>query len=407
MTTNGRTGSDRRAIMRTVVLRLSDRLPQLADRLSTEIRGGAGGHRPWSRDDDLREACVTGLGHSLATILDPGRGRADLWWAERLGRRRAEQGQPLDQLLRSYRLAGRVFWEAVVEVADQEDPAYLPVLLRETSRTWEAIDQQSGAIISAYHRTEQELLRRGEEKVRAAIDALLDGRGTNGGVLADAVSLLGLAAQGRYAVVVLSRPLPDAAGPSRPDERNGMRFLWRMRAQGQVALVSLGSADLDELAEALRPHVLEHAGVSTVVESLADVGAARRLAETALRTCRADGAEVAVLERRLPESLLAAQPRLAARLDETVLGALDTLTPAHRDELLDTLIAWLDADGSAAQAAKALYCHPNTVLSRLRRIERLTGRLRGRPRDLVELALASKARRLSGDGRETRPPPER
>ncbi|MFG2002383.1 PucR family transcriptional regulator [Spirillospora sp. NPDC048911] len=383
--------TDGRAVMREAVLRLSDRLPQLADRLSAEIRDG--GQRPWSRDDDLREACETGLGHSLATILDPGRGRADLWWAERLGRRRAEQGQPLDQLLRSYRLAGRVFWEAVVEVADQDDPAHVPVLLRETSRTWEAIDQQSGAIISAYHQAEQEMLRRGEEQVRAVVDALLEGRGTNGGVLASAVSLLGLPAQGRYAVVVLSRPA------LRPEEKAGMRFVWRASGRGQVALVSLGSADLDELVEVLRPYVLEYAGVSAVVESLADAGSARRLAETALRTCRADGPEIAVLDRRLPESLLVSQPRLAARLDSTVLGALDAMRPAHRDELLDTLVAWLDAGGSAARASKALYCHPNTVLSRLRRIEQLTGRLRSRPRDLVELALAASARRLSGGGR--------
>ncbi|MEU5877320.1 helix-turn-helix domain-containing protein [Spirillospora sp. NPDC047279] len=398
-------------IMRMAAARLTDHLPQLADRLFSEIHGGDGGHRTWVRDDDLREVCEVGLGHGLETILHPTGGRADLRWAERLGRRRAEQGQPLDQLLRSYRLAGRIFWEGIVEVVDREDPAAVAMLLQQTSRTWEAIDQQSRAAADSYHRTESLMRQRDAARTRTILDALLSGRGVDGGLLATASSVLGLPLQGRYAVAVLSRP----AHP--PAHSGTMRLIWRTTADAQIALVALGAAGLDDLVAVLRPHVRDRAGVSIVVGSLAEIGAAHRLARTALRTTPSSGSdgsargEIAVLGQRLPSALLVSEPRLAERLERTVLGGLDAVKPGHRDVLLATLGAWLDCDGAAGRAARVLYCHPNTVLTRLRRLEQLTGRSLSRPRDLVELTLALHAQRLTdgddeGGDRTMRPPPE-
>jgi DNA-binding PucR family transcriptional regulator len=44
--------------------------------------------------------------------------------------------------------------------------------------------------------------------------------------------------------------------------------------------------------------------------------------------------------------------------------------------------------GSIPEAAAALFCHPNTVRHRLRRIEEYTGRSINVPLDLAELCLA-------------------
>ncbi|WP_067491209.1 PucR family transcriptional regulator [Actinomadura hibisca] len=385
--TDGRTGSD---IMRRAARRLADRLPDLADTLVGEILAGEEWDRPAGLREDLWQVAHTGLGHGMTAILDPGAGRADLSWARELGRRRAEQGQPLDLLLRSYRLAGRVFWEAVVEIVAQDDPAYVPVLVRHAGRTWHTIDEQSSAAAAAYHRTEYDLLRRSEERVQAVVDALLDGRGAEGGTPAAAPEILGLPARGRYAVVVLG---PAAV---RPPDAAGARCLWRTRADGtQVALVALGAASLDELAAALRPHVRVPAGISPVVDTLAELGTARWLAELALRTCRPG--EIALLDRCLPDALVISQPRLAGRLGRSVLGPLLDLDDAYREVLLTTLATWLECEGSASRAATRLYCHHNTVLNRLRRVERLTGRMLSDPNALVELVLALSAARLLKD----------
>jgi len=388
---------DGRAIMRRAVGRLAPRLTGLADRLLAEIVAGDCWDRPAELRDDLWQVCHVGLGHGVATILDPGRGRADLEWAQQLGRRRAEQGQPLDQLLRSYRLAGRVFWEAVVDIVSEDDPAHVPVLVRQATRTWHTIDELSSAAAAAYHRTEYELLRSSEERTAAVVDALLEGRGTEGALLTTAAEALGLPVRGRYAVVVIGVPLPSesAEPPEPPDEvRGGPRFFWRLRADTRVALVALGPATLDDLAETLRPHVAGHAGVSAVVDGLAELGIARHQAELALRTCCSAGPEIALLDRRLPDALIVSEPRLAERLGRTRLGPLLELDTAYRNVLLDTFATWLECDGSAAAAAPLLYCHHNTVLNRLRRLERLTGCVLTRPRDLVELVLALSAVRL-------------
>lgn len=91
---------------------------------------------------------------------------------------------------------------------------------------------------------------------------------------------------------------------------------------------------------------------------------------------------------------MATQPDLAAHLREIVLGPVLALEPAERDTLLRTLRVWLDCAGSTAAAAERLYCHRNTVLNRLRRLEHLTGRKLAHPRQALELALAVEAVRL-------------
>lgn len=391
--TTGRTAG---APARRAASRLVERLPDLADRLTAEILSGDGALRPAGLTDDLWDACHTGLRHGIEAILDPGR-RPDLHWARELGRRRAEQGLPLDQLLRSYRLAGRVFWESLVEVAAQHDPDQLPALAHHAVRVWQTIDQQSSVAAEAYRRTEFELLRRDEEQVQAVVDALLEGRGADGRLLAAATTVLGLPARGRFAVAVLrqddalSRPVTG-----RPETAGGIRFLWRLRADARIAVADLGDADLDDLAEVLRAHACHHVGLSPVVDSPADLGHARWLAELALRTCRSPRQEVARLDRRLPAALVVSQPELAEHLRRSVLDGLTALDPAKRGLLLKTLDAWLECGGSATAAARRLYCHPNTVLNRLRHLERISGRSVSRPLDLVEIVLARHA--LQKDG---------
>jgi DNA-binding PucR family transcriptional regulator len=73
------------------------------------------------------------------------------------------------------------------------------------------------------------------------------------------------------------------------------------------------------------------------------------------------------------------------------------MRPDDREILLHTLDVWLDCGGSADLAAERLFCHPNTVRQRLRRIEDRTGRSLAKPRELAELSLALDVERHIGD----------
>ncbi|MFD8443145.1 PucR family transcriptional regulator [Streptomyces globisporus] len=242
-------------------------------------------------------------------------------------------------------------------------------------------------------------MRRGT-RYGALLGPLLAG-GATPALVTRAARGLGLPERGRYAVVVLGTPVPDAAVAEGPDA-DGSRWWWGA-AEGspgeaesrEVAVVLLGPAGPARAAARLRELGAGPGGVSPEVGSLAEVGAARRLAGTALLTCEPGSREIVRLDERLPAALLVSRPELSTRLLAEVFGPLLTLEPAERSLLVETLETWLECGGSVGRAAARLGCHRNTVFNRLRRLERLTARSLSRPRELVDLVLALDVLRLS------------
>ncbi|MFE4452971.1 helix-turn-helix domain-containing protein [Streptomyces sp. NPDC056796] len=234
--------------------------------------------------------------------------------------------------------------------------------------------------------------RRGDERGRALLDALLEGR-SEPGLAARAAGALDLPERGRYAVAVLRQVRGGRPGVVR--EEDGLRFVRRGRAGREIVVVALGDRDPAALAALLGRWFPGPGGIGPVADGLAGLGAARRLAEVALLTCPPGTTEIVRLEDRLPTALVVGQPELSARLLADVFGPLLSLDPADRALLVRTLEAWLECGGSAGKAAGRLYCHRNTVLNRLRRLERLTSRSLSRPRELIEMVLALDAFRLT------------
>jgi hypothetical protein len=71
--------------------------------------------------------------------------------------------------------------------------------------------------------------------------------------------------------------------------------------------------------------------------------------------------------------LVAAAPHAALEAARAVLGGLFALPEDELELLLGTFEAWVRANGSATAAGAELFCHPNTVRYRLRRIESGSG----------------------------------
>ncbi|WP_345983552.1 helix-turn-helix domain-containing protein [Streptomyces sp. DSS69] len=199
---------------------------------------------------------------------------------------------------------------------------------------------------------------------------------------------LGLPERGRYAVVVLGAPAVV------PSDGSGVRWCWC----GEVGVVLLGPGGPAGPVARLVAAGAGPGGVSPVVDGLAELGLARRLARAALLTCGPGRREIVALEGRLPTALVASAPELSARLVAEVFGPLLVLAPAERALLVGTLEAWLECGGSVGRAAARLRCHRNTVFNRLRRLERLTSRSLSHPRELVETLLALDALRLTKVG---------
>ncbi|MGW3633108.1 PucR family transcriptional regulator [Streptomyces sp. NPDC005122] len=382
---------------------LLERLPELVDQHLRQLAEYSPVYaQVLPQDQQWREA-ETAMRIGIETISAPRASpRRDLEYAEQAGRRRAQQGLPLELLVHAYRAAGYLVWDALLEGPEGpegREPERLAVLMRSATMVWSAVDAQTVAASEAYRTTERELRRRTDEQLQALLDALLEGQEAPG-LAARAAAGLDLPEQGPYAVVVLRperRDLREAV--PRPVQSGGLRFIWRMRADCEVGVVALGAdRDLDRVVRLLHGRCSGPGGISPVVAGLGELGRARRLAELALRTCTPDSTEVVRLDQRMPTALVVSQPELAGRLVADVFGALLELEPADRAVLLETLDVWLLCEGSAGRAAGRLYCHRNTVFNRLRRLEQLTSRSLARPRDLIEMTLALDAYRLSAGG---------
>lgn len=373
------------------------RVEVITDRLVATIEASNPGYRATRLvpREDLWRSCHDNIERVLELLADAVAGREPTDPATRdaaydaaraTGRRRAEQGLPLDDVLRSFRMGGRLIWDDLVEQAratlDSEE-------LREVgSRVWEVVDETSAQVAAAYHATERAAVR-ADEQLRAELwEGLLGGRAKEPAFAHEAARILDVPVDGDYLVA-----LGDGVDPARMEQALAPgASVWVRRTGGAVGLVPLGGGASRAFA-ALRSVADRPIGVSVVVSGLSGVDTGLRQASLALRTL--DGrAGVAAFDDRLPEALLLTSPEVAGRLVAVWLGPLLALPPAELEPLLDTLEAWVATGGSTVHTAARVHCHRNTVLNRLRRIGSLTGRdlVDGMPP--VELALALRALRI-------------
>lgn len=347
--------------------------------------------------DDLREGCRNYLTRVLMALSGRRTGTDDV--VETIARHRADQGVPLEVMLRTFRLGGRIVWEALLERAKATgvDP---DVVLDAGTATWTVIDELSSALSTSYRDSEQERVRHDEQRRNALIEDLLDRRAGDVGFASRVARELELPAGGGYLVVVTDvRPdgAPALAAPRNTLDALGFRSVWHSKVDTRVGVVALEQRPAADVIARLRPLVRGRAAASSAVPGLVDVGAAYAEALIALSLVPASAAELAWLDERYPEALLVRSPDLAQRLVTRNLGAV-LERPAHeRDVLLETLVVWLEEDRSTVNAAARLHCHRNTVLNRLHRITELVGgSLQGRSA-YVELSLALSALALPGE----------
>ncbi len=372
---------------------LLDDLPQLTDRLVAVLQEQEPAYRAAVQDDAgaVWQEVHRSLRHSICSLLDP-RGARDgarrCSW--KIGAARAEQGLPLDALLHAFRLGGSLVWQGLLEETSRTAPEDVRLLVHVASDVWDFVDEHCTLVADAYRQTERQLAWRRENRVRLLAAALLDGTSRIAD-LPEAARALGLPEDGRYVVVAVDGG-GLAGGPgARAVLAPGVRVHWHTGVDADYGIVLTGDGEEAAVPQEQTPGA--RVGVSGPVEGLAAVGAARRLADTALSLCPEPGGTVRLAE-HLPAALVVSSPELGTALVDRLLGPLAHLEPADAEVLLDTLATWLACDGSAQRASRRLYCHRNTVLNRLRRYEQLSGRSLSRPCDLVEVSLALTARTL-------------
>lgn len=373
------------------------RVDVLADQLVVAVDVEEGGYRATGSvpPADLLRSCRDNI-RTIVQILagEVPAGVDELESPRAAGRRRARQRLPLDAVLHSFRIGGRVIWQDLAREARRMGPAATDAVLDGATSVWEVVDRVSSEAAVAYRVTEQEMQRADAARTLAVLDGLLAGRGHEPGFAAEASRALRLPVSGRFAVVVAADADGDEAslpGVHAGLAAEGMSSAWHSWPDQLVGVVALGGRGLAAVGDVLRSQPQVRIGVSAEIEGLAEVQQGHLQAGSALATLPLGSTGIVLLEEVLPAAILIAQPELGLRLVQVVLGDVLALAEPDRDLVLDTIRAWLASDGSPSATAAMLYCHRNTVLNRLRRIEVLIGRSVQTTATRVELALAMTA----------------
>ncbi|WP_245661730.1 PucR family transcriptional regulator [Nocardia salmonicida] len=353
---------------------------------------------------ELRDACARYLSRILDRLSAAAPDHQPDEVAAAIGETRAAQGVPLEAILRTFQLGGRIMWEALLDHA--ETVAVTPREIRAAGTAmWTVVDGLSSALSTAYRAVD--LVSREERRKYALIEDLLAGGAHDATFAARAGRELNIPLHTGYLVIV-AEPLRDGrasmSGPETALAALGIRSVWHSRADTTIGLVSLADRDADAVLNYLRPLTRGRAAASPVVHGLTDVDSAHALARVALGTLSTHAVGLVSLSDRYPEALLFRSPDLAELLVAQVLGPILLLPTRERDALIRTLSEWLAHNCSASNAALRLHCHRNTVINRLQRISTLLDRPLEGQRTYVELSLALTSLELSRRTGSQRPP---
>lgn len=316
----------------------------------------------------------------------------------RTGRERALARVPLTIVLHAYRLGALHIWDQLVRLCDEEEGTSR-ALLDSASALWSAVDVYSQELATAYRDVETEQLLRNVRVREAALASLFSGVNTSGQGFADVAGALRLPKVGHFVVVASdSWPVENEGAPATTEralDSLGVRSAWRSEADGEVGLVALTrSYRVDRLMSYLTSLTVGRVGISETFEAIVDTPQAVKQAQQARDTATPGENAVMRFEDARVAALVAATPDLAMGLAQQVLAGVLEQTEEEQRLLIATLRAWYDAQGSAAEAARLLHCHANTVRYRLAKVTQLTGRDLRVPSDVVHLYLALETRRL-------------
>jgi PucR C-terminal helix-turn-helix domain/GAF domain/GGDEF-like domain len=255
----------------------------------------------------------------------------------------------------------------------------------------------ASAVVAGY-RDEQKRQMLGETSQRPLlIDSLLEGRVLDDWSVCEVASHLRLPSNGSYVVIAAevrimgSEPLPDIESKLRSLD---VYSAWRLLPDLQVGIAHVTSEQqLDKVVALLSRITVDRVGVSARFNDLRDTPHALHFAKVTMRGRTDRTSPVAVFDGSILATAAVSAPEMMVKSVGAALDAFSDLPDEERELLFETFRVWQENDASISAAAERLFCHPNTVRHRLRRIEKRACRSLSRPRDVAELCLAFEVHR--------------
>lgn len=357
----------------------------------------------WTREREIRnfvnapelllDSCKVSMGAALASLFDGELSNEHAQSVRNLGRAMSQQRIPLEIALRALRIDHLVLWSEMLLVARTTNARTLHSLLNASEPMWAAINGVMNEFSAGYRSRQDERLRAETAHRENLVLRLLDGRDVEH---SEVFEWFALSPSDRLIVVVVSL---DQAMKRETIERavryGSMNGAWAERGNKVFGIVGLNSEQPARLTSTLEQIPKLRAGVSQIhyLGTLLDAGREAKLAHDSIPP---SVNEVVSIFDHPFRVLVASQPSLTLTLTRTLLEGVLVRPERERDLLLETLVAFDDADGAVGEVAERLFCHRNTVLNRLSKITRLTGVSFMAPSDLAQVALAAQVLRVGG-----------
>ncbi len=287
---------------------------------------------------------------------------------------------------------GRVWGLAAV---GSVEPEPMPA---DTEGRISAFAELIGTVVVAGYRDEQKLqLLTEASQLPNRHDGLVAGRGFGDWSLRDIAGFLRLPTAGPFVVIVAQvsiagkAPLPEIESKLRSLD---ISSAWTLLPDLQVGVARVASDEkFDAMVALMSRMTTAGVGVSAAFEDLRETPTALHVARMMLRGRGHSGSSVAVFDGSILAAAVVSAPEVMIRTVGPALDGFSDLPDDEREMLFETFRVWQDHDGCVRDAAEALFCHPNTVRYRLRKIEARSGRSLSRPKDVVELYLAFEVHR--------------
>jgi hypothetical protein len=298
-------------------------------------------------------------------------------------RARAVAGQPIEDSILVYRRGARMFWEALLDLAGDEDRA---VLVAEWDTVWGCLEDYLDLVVDVFARAyadqQDAPSTAGDRRARALFDRLC-------ARLPVTIEDRDRAARLGFDLTEPYRPfaarLAGAAVASHADLASRLRTAGALAFTEGVRVTGLTPSGFGWGAFLDDPRLILAQDPPLARDRLgAAVDGLRALLAIATRSGRRGRVHA---DDYLPELLLADSPEASDRIVRRVFGPLER---AEAVDLADTLRCLAVHGFDSTAAAAALPVHRNTLLYRMGRIEKLTGlSLKDqRDRTLVLLAVA-------------------
>ena len=376
----------------SIIAALRTSLPALTDRIVARIRAEIPFYAGQDivTHDDLHRSVRANIDYILASLT--GTATPNLSAPNATGRARAAQGAPLAEMLTAYRVGAAELWSAMAATA-RDLPAVPAGDVIDLAGAFFAVQNTyTDAALAAYRDEARDMLRTQERERAALVEVILTGAAARG-TLWEVASALRLPLDGAFLVIAAETdlghdPIPRAESALAVLD---VRSVWRLDAELSLGVLSLPDRTRNgAVLNVLGRHATRRVGASPVFTELHQASWALELARLALGS-RPGGTGVTQFRDSPIDLLVAAAPHAALEAARAVLGSILALPGDELELLLGTFEAWVRANGSASAAGAELFCHPNTVRYRLRRIESGSGRALGNPGEVAELVTAVRA----------------